>query len=342
MTNKTTLMQIAEAAGVSLSTVDRVINRRGGVSPKSEARVLEWANRLNLDRKVFRAHLQVLRIAVLMQSPKNPFYQSMRDGFASADTSMQDLRMNVLISQIEPSDIEGTARKIRTAASGYDGLIIVCPDHPILSEELRKAAQRIPVVTLVTDLPTSGRIAYVGPDNRQIGRVAGELMGRFLGRDGGKVLVMLGWQRIAGHLEREMGFRAVLRERFPACEIVEILESAEDGERAGDLTFRALKQRPDVRGIYNVTAGNFAIAQSVRTLGLKESVTIITHELTPLRRQLLREGILDAVIDQNPRLEALKSIEVLAQHFRRSEVEVKLDTFTPFEIFLRENCPTVE
>lgn len=75
VSNKTTLQQIAEAAQVSLSTVDRVINRRGGVSPKSEARVLEWATRLNLDRKVFRAHLQVLRIAVLMQSPENPFYR---------------------------------------------------------------------------------------------------------------------------------------------------------------------------------------------------------------------------------------------------------------------------
>ncbi|MEF9606285.1 helix-turn-helix domain-containing protein, partial [Paracoccus sp. PXZ] len=61
MTNRTTLIKIAEAAGVSLSTVDRVVNRRGGVSPKAEAKVLEWASKLHLDRKIFRSHLRNLR-----------------------------------------------------------------------------------------------------------------------------------------------------------------------------------------------------------------------------------------------------------------------------------------
>ncbi|WP_424931237.1 LacI family DNA-binding transcriptional regulator [Amaricoccus macauensis] len=339
MSNKTTLQQIAEAAQVSLSTVDRVINRRGGVSPKSEARVLEWATRLNLDRKVFRAHLQVLRIAVLMQSPENPFYRALREAFSSADATTQDLRMNLHMFHVDPGDLDDTIRKIETAASGYDGLIIDCVDHVSVTEKLRQVSKRRPVVTFLTDLPSSGRIAYVGPDNRQMGRVAGELMGRFLGERGGKVLVMLGSQQFAGHLDREIGFRAVLRERFPACEIVEILESAESAERAGDLIYRTLKQQPDIRGIYNVTAGNFAIAQCIKALGLQEKVTFITHELTPLRRQLLRTGVLDAVIDQNPRLEAIRAIEVLARHFKRSEHDAPMADFTPFDIYLRENCP---
>lgn len=76
MSRKTTLIQIAEAAGVSISTVDRVLNRRGGVSPDKEATVLEWASRLNLDRVIFRDYLKVLRVAVMMQSPQNPFYRA--------------------------------------------------------------------------------------------------------------------------------------------------------------------------------------------------------------------------------------------------------------------------
>jgi LacI family transcriptional regulator len=342
MSRKTSLIQVAEAAGVSLSTVDRVVNRRGGVSPKAEAKVLEWARRLSLDRRIDRSYLKTLRIAVLMQSPQNPFYRALRDAFGDLRATMADMRIGCLLHDIDVTDVAGTARKIEDVAGSYDGLIVICPDDPRLSDALRLAARRVPVVTLVTDLPGSGRIAYVGPDNRQIGRVAGELMGRFLGAEGGHTLIVLGMQRMTGHEEREMGFRSVLRERFPGCSIAASLESGEDQERAGELVLEALRDHPGVRGIYNVSAGNLAIARAIQGLGLAHKIVMITHELTPVRRQMLRDGILDAVIDQNPWLEARRALEVLGRHFQRSDVEIRLNEYTPYSIFIRENCPAID
>lgn len=339
MTQKTTFQAIASAAGVSISTVDRVVNRRGGVSQKSEAKVLEWARRLDLDRRLSRTHLRSLRIAVLMQSPQNPFYKELSDAFSALDASMQDMRITCFIHHIDPADVGGTERKIQEISAGYDGLIITCADEPRLSDALRRASKQIPVITLVTDLPRSGRLAYIGPDNRQIGRVAGELMGRFLGREGGQVLVVVGLHRIAGHEEREMGFRAVLRERFQACQIVATLESAEDQTRAADLTYQALQDFPRTRGIYNVSAGNLAIARVIQKLGRASNIAMITHELTPIRQQMLRDGILDAVIDQNPRLEAQRALEAIARHFQRLDTAGATSEYTPFSIVLRENCP---
>ena len=46
MQKKTVIADIAAAAGVSTATVDRVLNRRGGVSPEKEGRVLDWARKL--------------------------------------------------------------------------------------------------------------------------------------------------------------------------------------------------------------------------------------------------------------------------------------------------------
>lgn len=341
MANKTTLEKIAKAAGVSITTVDRVVNQRGGVSPKSEAKVLEWASRLDLDRRIFRAHVKSLRIAVLIPSPSNPFFATMRDAFHALEGSSEDFRMSCFIHYITSPDAGVTAKKVKELAGQYDGIIICSPDYPVISDAILDASKSVPVVTLVNDLPTSGRIAYVGPDNRKIGRAAGELMGRFIGRDGGKVLLMLGDHRIMGHQEREMGFRAVLRERFPKVRLLDIVESEESSERAGYLAKTALLTEPDVSGIYNVSAGNYAIAQTLQELGCGESVILITHELSPRRCELLKSGLVDAVIDQNPRMEARKSLDVLAHHFQRSEMEKSPDPFTPFEIFLRENCPNL-
>jgi len=341
MSRKTTLEEIAKAAGVSLSTVDRVVNRRGGVSQKAEARVLKWASQLNLDRRIFRSHLPTLRIAVLMQSRENDFFASLRDAFAELEHAGGSTRISFLLHPMDPLDVPGTVARIDELAASYDGLVITCPDRPPLAEAVKRAASRIPVVTVVTDLPQSGRLAYVGPDNRQMGRVAGELMGRFIGPSGGEVLVIVGMHHMIGHQEREMGFRSILRERFANCHLLEIVESEEDPERAASLTEEALRRHPGIRGIYNVSAGNFPISQNVERLGRKGEIVIITHELTARRRMLLTEGRIDAVIDQNPRLEARKCLDVLASHFGRDETISFSSTATPFQIILRENCPLV-
>lgn len=164
-------------------------------------------------------------------------------------------------------------------------------------------------------------------------------MGRFLGPPGGDVLVVLGLRRIVGHEQREMGFRSILRERFPACRIAASLESGEDRERAGEVIHEALKDIPSVRGIYNISDGNTAIARSIRSIGLEGKIVLITHELTSDRRVLLRDGMLDAVIDQNPRLEAQRALEVLGHHFKRADIERTAEGYTEFNIFIRENCP---
>lgn len=165
-------------------------------------------------------------------------------------------------------------------------------------------------------------------------------MGRFLGPPGGEVVIALGMHRMAGPEEREIGFRSVLRERFHRCTISAALECAGDRQRAGDVVHDAFRMKPAIVGICNISAGKLAIANAIQSLGLEHRTVIITHEITPERRRLLRDGILDAIIDQNPRLEAMRAIEVVGRHFARSDKDLPFSEYTPFHMFIRENCPS--
>src|SRR5690606_2697018 len=138
-------------------------------------------------------------------------------------------------------------------------------------------------------------LAYVGSDNRVAGRVAGELMGRFLGPQGGQVMVVTGMHDYIGHEERESGFRAVLAPRFPACEVVATAESQEQPERTEKLTRDALKRFPDLRGIYNISVGSRGIANALSALGRGGKVALISHEMHDIHRELLTDGLMDAV-----------------------------------------------
>lgn len=335
---KMTARDIAQAADVSLATVDRVLNNRGGVSEKKERRVLEWARRLKIDRALNQRPARTLRIAVLLQPPENPFHAAVQRSFEATTRLFSQFNLQFKVHHIDPARADLTARLIRRLTESCDGMAIVSAQDEKVASALRAfTAAEKPVVTLVTDMRDTDRFAYVGPDNTQAGRIAGDLMGRLIGRDGGDIVIISGMLSMVGHEERETGFRAVMRERYPACRIVDVLESRERAELAGDLVFSALKRNGDIRGIYNASAGALSVVNAIRALDKREQITFITHELTQDRRQLLRDGLIDVIIDQGPAFEVQTVVETLAHYFGRKD-DPPASLVTPVHIHTIENC----
>jgi LacI family transcriptional regulator len=335
---KITARDIGEAAGVSLSTVDRVLNNRGGVAEAKERRVVEWARKLKIDRALNQRAARTLRIAVLLQPPENPFHAAVQRNFEAAARAFPQFNLQFKIHHIEPARPSTTADLIRNLSKTCDGMVIVSAGDEKIAAALREFGRSgKPVITLVTDMRDTERFAYVGPDNLKAGRVAGDLMGRLLGKEGGDVLVISGMLSMIGHEEREIGFRGVLGERYPACRVTDVLESLERAELAGDLVFSALKRNDRIRGIYNASAGASSVVDAVKALGRADEVVFITHELTEDRRQLLRQGFIDVIIDQGPAFEVQTAIEALAEFFGRKE-EAPASLITPIHIHTIENC----
>jgi len=335
---KPTARDVARAAGVSASTVDRVLNNRGGVTGDKERRVLDWARRLKLDRALNQRAARTLRIAVLIQPPDNPFHAALQNGFEMANSAYPQYNVQFRIQHIPPDRPRETARRIAAIGTDYDGLVIISAHSDDIAASLRDLSKRGKlVITLATDIRGIDTHIYVGPDNRRAGRLAGDLMGRFLGRDGGDIVMIAGMLSMIGHEEREMGFRTVLRERYPQCQLAEVLESLEYGERAGDLVFDVLKKNSSIRGIYNASAGALPVVRAIKALGKQDEVVFITHELTEERRRLLREGLIDAVIDQDPQQEVRAVVEIIAARFGRRGGE-PASPITPVHIHTIENC----
>ncbi|HEY3147227.1 MAG TPA: LacI family DNA-binding transcriptional regulator [Dongiaceae bacterium] len=335
---KTTIQDVAAAAQVSVATVDRVLNGRGGVRQERARRVLEWARKLKIDRALDDLPMRWLRIAILIQNPSNPYHGALKTAFQNAQRTYEAQRVMCLLHYFDSLEPAAVARAIHRASEKADGLVILSYDHPRITAALKTVSKAIPIVTVASDLPASGRIAYVGSDNRVAGRVAGELMGRFLGPQGGDILVVSGMHDFIGHEEREGGFRAVLRRRFPNCEVVATVESQEQQERTEKLTRDTFKRFPNLRGIYNISVGSRGISSALRGLGKAGEIVLISHEMTDVHRELLTDGLMDAVLDQNPQVEALRAVQLLLHYNRRvPDTEVALET--PVTIYLRENLP---
>lgn len=335
---RSTLIDIAREAGVSAATVDRVLNNRAGVRSRTREIVMETAQRLGYisdgSTPVQQAASATVRLDFVLPMGTNTFIKMLHQQLEIQGAARPDL--DVRIVTIEGFNPDTLARTLHELRGQTQGVGVIALDHPTVREAIRAlSANGVKVVTLASDILHVPRIAYVGIDNRQAGRLAGYVLGRFLGTSAPKkVALFAGSLSYRGHEEREMGFRHILAEEFPNLQIVELREMLDDREKAFTEASALLDRHSDLAGIYNIGAGNHGIARALKQRGL--SVVFVGHEATEGNKALLLDGTLDAVIDQNPRVEAREALNILAQSVRG----LNYDSHAPrLQIVFKENIP---
>lgn len=336
---RSTLADIAREAGVSNATVDRVLNNRPGVKGRTREVVLETAQRLGYieDHKPQPA-ASIERVRLLFVLPKgtNAYIANLQNQIVLQ--ASHRLELDVAIQAIEGFNPDTLAKTLRELDGDIRGVGIIALDHPSVRAAIQSIEARgVKIVTLASDIHVVARTAYVGIDNRAAGRLAGYIMGRFMGPGGSrKVALFAGSLSYRGHEEREMGFRHVLAEDFPNLKIVELREMGDDRERAYREATMLLDQYEDLAGIYNIGAGNQGIARALREHGKAGKVTFIGHDATEGNKALLLDGTIDAVIDQNPRVQAREALNILYSAVTGSACQTH-----PFrlQIVFRENIP---
>ena len=338
---RSTLLDIAREAGVSAATVDRVINNRAGVRERTREIVLETAKRLgylSAEHVALESQAEKIRLDFLLPVGTNTFIKMLQNQLSLQGAARQDL--DVEVHSIEGFNPDTLARKLRDLQGTTQGVGVIALDHPTVREAIRTlSANGVKIVTLATDIAHVPRVAYVGIDNRQAGRLAGYILGRFLGTAAPKKVAMFaGSLSYRGHEEREMGFRHVLAEEFSNLTIVELREMRDDREKAYAEAVALLDRHADLAGIYNIGAGNQGIARALRERHLEGSVVFLGHELTEGTKQLLLEGTMDAIIDQNPRVEAREALNLLSQAVKGLPYEGHPPRL---HVIFKENIPEV-
>ena len=333
-TTRPKLEEIARIAGVSKATVDRVLNNRTGVQQHTRLHVIKVMESLSGESSGAGGRL---RLDFVLPGGHNAFIADLAQHLARQAAQRGDVEVHVhRVEAIEPERIAATLDGLKDMTSGV-GLIGL--DSPLVRESVRRLiAGGVTVLTMVSDISHVGRISYVGIDNRAAGRLAGYLIGRFLPGAKGKVALIAGALAYRGHEEREMGFRHILRERFPDMEIVAPPEVREDPDRAYGEVRRLLDQYPDLLAIYCIGAGGEGVGRALVETGRGQSVVFIGHDLTDYTRAYLLDGVMDAVVDQNARVEARDSIDRLVRSIS-GEADVPQTTVRIQAVF-PENIPS--
>jgi len=339
---RVTLQDVARTAGVSLATVDRVVNRREGVRQKTVARVEAAIARLGYRTEPVVTRLvrnQSFRFAFILPTGSNSFILNLTDQVQRTADWLAGQRAFIDILHVDVFDPDVLARALEALSTSYVGVATIALDHPRVRAAIDDLVGRgVAVVTLVSDAPSSRRLHYVGIDNPAAGRTAATLMGRFLPEREGLVGVIAGSLALRDHAERQFGFNQILSSEYPHLKVLPALEGRDDSERSHELMTGLLERYPDLLGIYSAGAGNRGIAAALEAAGRAREIVWIAHELTAYSRRFLLHGTIDAIINQDAGHEARSAARVLLAHCCAEPIVPDQERIR-IEIFLRDNLP---
>jgi LacI family transcriptional regulator len=333
---------VAREAGVSVATADRVVNRRDGVRAETVARVERAILKLGYRVDPLAARLarnRTHRFAFILPSGANSFMSQLEEQVRRTAERLAAERVFIDVLHTDVFDPAALAGALESLPGGYHGVAVVALDHARVRAAIDDLAGRgLPVLTLVSDVPQSRRLHYVGIDNPAAGRTAGTLMGRFLAGRCGTVGLIAGSMALRDHAERHFGFHQVLSTEFPDLKVLQPVEGRDDGGRNEALTHELLRRHPDLIGIYNIGAGNRGIARALEAAGAASRIVWIAHELTSHTRAFLLRGTLDALIHQDAGHEARSAARVLLAHGNGEPILPEQERIR-IEVFLRDNLP---
>ena len=317
-----TFFDIARHAGVGTATVERVLNGRGGVRPATAAKVIAAARALDYPKRLPEVHRGLLRIEVILVRPETTFFQRLSRAFERINATL-DPSVRIHRTFMDEADPEAIAARIASTETRRAGLILAVPDHPAIRQAVASvAASGLPVVHVITRA-AEGAGDLVSIDNYAAGRTAALFLSRMQTRSG--TVMALCHPIYQVHRERVRGFSDFFAEKpREGLAFRWIGFGRDEARRCGDLLFQALEAWPDLVGLYNVGAGNAALADVLRRHPRGRQVFFVGHELTERTAAALREGVMSVVLDQAPEAQARRATDLILKRIGLLEMELDM------------------
>ena len=337
------IKDIAKLAGVSKGTVDRVLHERGRVSEESRKKVLEVLKEIdykpNLIARTLSANKSYRIIAVLPSPESDGYWALAKDGILQAETEWAAYNINIEIFVFDQYSKESFKQKANEALLSHPDGIITAPifyDEAVgFFELLRK--EGIPYVLFNTNIPGVNPLSFIGQDLFHSGKVGAELM--YLGQhEGGKLAVLHLDEDIHNSvhlLEKERGFRDYFKQKntlhFQICEI-----SLRPYEAGFERNINSLLNDPELKGIFVSTSkGTTVVARYLDKTG-KQKIRLVGYDILEDNLKYLRCGVIDFLINQNPKRQASVGISHLANHLIFKKEAPERDLF-PLEVITQQN-----
>ena len=341
MVKRPTIADLARQSGVSVATVDRVLNRRLPVRDDTALRVVAAAEAIGYHAtgllKQRLTEVPPRTFGFLLQKRNDEFYKSLATELTAATRAATFMRGRAVVEFMDEIVPAMIAAKIVEAGSKADALAVVAVDHPLVNEAIAAVTARgKPIFTLLSDVTAPSRSGYLAVDSRKAGRTAAWAISR-LAKAAGKIGILLGSHRYLSQELSEISFRSYMREHAPEFQLLEPLINLDDQRIADEAVTGMIASNPDLGGIYVAGGGTEGVIRALRDEQAGGRIVAVCNELMPVTRAALIDGTVDMVLATPAAALAQRAVEVMARACNGESLGGLTQILLPADIYVSEN-----
>lgn len=345
MGKKVSIKQIAEMAGVSAGTVDRIIHNRGKVSEKNmEAveRVLkEVGYRSNIHNSAV-GYFRQLKVAVTMpQTTWGDYWWLIDSGIRHAIDEYNDVSIDLGLFYYNQFDIESYRDAYRKILAARPDAVIIGPSFTEETRELCRELDNMHTPYVMVDSVVTGTrpLTFLCADAHAAGRIQAEILDRIT--PPGKSIALFEAVQV-NHREpvntgkRKQGWAEYFSRESSSRTLVSSIYSVQEKNDAQFAAF--FEAHPDIGGIALQNSRAYMAADLLKRLGLKD-ISIVGFDLTEHNAACLRNREISALICQNPELQGYQAVIAILEYMLYKRPGIRKVSYSPIDIVLAENLP---
>ena len=315
MEKRTTIYDLAAKLGVSVATVNRALTDKPRVSDETRDMVLKAAKEMGFKPNSLARSLsrRVLRLGVLAFTSFPEFHRQFIDGAKSAASELEDFNVSINFFSYDEgmSDTPEAERFLRERLEyfldeRYDGALVLARHT---QDFAGFASKGVFLATAVNDIDPAMRRFHVCYNGFVAGRIAAELIYRFMPDHDRPVAIASGWQGTGIHTTIDRGFCSQLQ-TMP-MKLFRICYNNDNENIAYESTIRLLKDCPDLGAVYVNSFNSRGVVRAIEHEGRLGKVMLVTSDIYDELRGWIAEGIVTASIFQNQFEQGRRGIHML-------------------------------
>ncbi len=330
--SKVKISEVAAEAGVAISTASKALNGTGAISPDTVKRIEEAAGRLGYKPNRAAQFLAGKNKSIGIILPDEPceVMDPMVDGLIEALDEYVNFGFRYTIRHYDR-----TSPKPEVFTDAFDSIkdsingLIFIPSFDISTYREPLIKSGLPMISLQIAVDDSF-CKSVTVDERMVGRMAAEFLSLF---DSVRRVAMIAGDRSASiHRMNTEGFTAEADAR--GLSVVDILDSYDSMDNAYELTSALIERHGELDGIFVSSYVSPAVCRCLEERGLAGKIKVIGVDIFDRSAECLKRGSLSAIIYQNQREQARRSVIELISLMREGRVE---DVHIKPELVLQSN-----
>lgn len=345
---KIRIKDIAERAGVSVGTVDRVIHGRDNVSAISMERVRKVLDEINFTPNHYASALASNKeykfAAILPMHEVDSYWARVEAGLNDGVRRFSDFNINFKIFRYDPFNDESFKIECQNLIDSNPEYVIIGPifHYNIMAGFTDQLNERnIPYALLDSNWPEFNHQIFYGQDSLRSGAFSGRIMSLTVDKDTEKIALfkLMGEGRVASRqqMNREVGFRKYMEEHCPNIEIVELILYAYDKKGMHERMYEFFKNNPDIRHGLSFNSSIHVIADFLRKeMPEHPHVTLLGYDAVDRNVECIKNGSADFLIAQHPQDQGLNCFRSM---FNKCVLKMTIprDHYMAIELLTREN-----